>query len=370
MVLKLSVALLALACTVSASYYKRITCPGGKHTASHEACCVFFDLADELQKTKFDSQCGEEAHESLRLCFHDAIGFSKSMGPAAGTGADGSIMLFNDTELMDPANNGVDDAIDLLSPLLQTFPVSAGDLIQFAGAVAVSNCPGSPRLEFLAGRPNATHPAALGLVPKPEDNVNKIFARLKDAGFTPQELVALLVSHTVARSDTLIANRSAVPFDSTPFTFDSQVFLEVLLKGTKSLPPSAGEAPAQVPNALAAQGEMRLQSDFAIAHDPETACTWQDMINDQELMMSSFKSAMAKLAVTGQDTYDFVDCSEAVPIPQPAVNKATTFPAGTGPKDVQQSCKKPFPALKTDPGTPTTIPECIDGNTNLADCPS
>lgn len=57
---------------------------------------------------------------------------------------------------------------------------------------------------------------------------------------------------------------------------------------------------------------------------------------------------MAKLAVTGQDTYNLVDCSEAVPVPQPAVKKATTFPAGTGPKDVQQSCKKPFPSLKTD----------------------
>lgn len=218
-------------------------------------------------------------------------------------------MLFEKTELLDgkqpidsivrlqayicfilAANNGVDDAIDLLSPLLHTFDVSAGDLIQFAGAVGVSNCPGAPRLQFLAGRPNATHPAKLGLVPKPEDNVNKIFARMKDAGFSPQELVNLLVSHTVARSDTLVLNRTAVPFDSTPFTFDSQVFLEVLLKGKKSLSPSAGEAAAQVPNSLAAQGEMRLQSDFAIAHDSQTACTWQDMINDQELMMSSFKS--------------------------------------------------------------------------------
>lgn len=43
------------------------------------------------------------------------------------------------------ANNGVDGAIDALSPLLSQFNVTAGDLIQFAGAVAVcrfvvSNC--------------------------------------------------------------------------------------------------------------------------------------------------------------------------------------------------------------------------------------
>ncbi len=153
------------------------------------------------------------------MTFHDAIGFSKSGGPSQGTGADGSIMLFEDTELLDgklfpsrntiapllslyitAANNGVDDAIDNLSPLLQTFDVSAGDLIQFAGAVAVSNCPGAPRLEFLAGRPNATVPAALGLVPKPEDSVNKIFARMADCPASrPTDLVHLLASHTVAR---------------------------------------------------------------------------------------------------------------------------------------------------------------------------
>lgn len=61
-------------------------------------CCVFFELADFLQENKFDKQCGEDAHEALRLTFHDAIGFSAS-GKLKGGGADGSIMLFNDTEL-------------------------------------------------------------------------------------------------------------------------------------------------------------------------------------------------------------------------------------------------------------------------------
>lgn len=168
------------------------------------------------------------------------------------------------------------------------FDISAGDLIQFAGAVAVSNCPGAPKLEFMAGRPNATHPAALGLVPKPEDPVDMIFARMEDAGFSPTELVSLLASHSIARSDTLIDNREAVPFDSTPFTFDTQIFLEVLLMGTETLPPAPGESAAQVPNPLTVQGEMRLQSDFAIAHSSETNCLWQSLINDQNNMMGGF----------------------------------------------------------------------------------
>ena len=60
-----------------------------------------FAVRDLLQDQLFDGgECGEEVHESLRLTFHDAIGFSAS-GKLKGTGADGSIMIFNDTELMD-----------------------------------------------------------------------------------------------------------------------------------------------------------------------------------------------------------------------------------------------------------------------------
>ena len=39
--------------------------------------------------------------------------------------------------------------------------------IQFAGAVALSLCPGAPRLEFMLGRKDATQPAPDGLVPEP-----------------------------------------------------------------------------------------------------------------------------------------------------------------------------------------------------------
>lgn len=57
---------------------------------------------------------------------------------------------------------------------------------------------------------------------------------------------------------------------------------------------------------------------------------------------------MAKLAVVGQDTSKLIDCSEAVPIPPPAVGKPATFPAGTGPQLLQLSCNAPFPSLATD----------------------
>lgn len=102
---------------------------------------------------------------------------------------------------------------------MATHNVTAGDLVQFAGAVGLSQCAGAPKLEFLAGRPNAKQVPPDGLVPEPQDSVDSIFARFKDAdGFTPDEVVALLSSHTVARADHVDPTIQAVPFDSTPFT--------------------------------------------------------------------------------------------------------------------------------------------------------
>ena len=79
---------------------------------------------------------------------------------------------------------------------------------------------------------------------------------------------------------------------------------------------------------------------------------------------------MAKMAILGHNAADLIDCSEAVPEPVAPVGKDTTYPAQKSFADVEQSCSSPFPTLATDPGQPTIIPECVDGDTNLNDCPS
>ena len=188
---------------------------------------------DNIQENLFDGgECGDEVHESLRLTFHDAIGFSHSLGPSgyaasliplrtwakfrhSGGGADGSIMIFADIETQFPANGGLDDIVKMQERCLSECGghgvLSPGDLcvpaalsllmgadcprsIQLAGAVGVSNCPGAPRLQFLLGRPNATAPAPDKLVPAPFDSSDVIFGRFADAGFSPDEVVALLAS--------------------------------------------------------------------------------------------------------------------------------------------------------------------------------
>ncbi len=60
MLLTQLIPLLSIAVLTSASSFKRVTCPDSKHTATNAACCVFFDLADELQQTLLGNQCGED----------------------------------------------------------------------------------------------------------------------------------------------------------------------------------------------------------------------------------------------------------------------------------------------------------------------
>ena len=148
------------------------------------------------------------------------------------------MLLFPTVEPNFGANNGIDDSVNNLIPFMQKHnTISAGDLVQFAGAVALANCPvslfsilspdfasfrclqGAPRLEFMAGRPNKTIAAVDGLIPEPQDSVTKILERFDDAGgFTPFEVVSLLASHTIARADKVDETIDAAPFDSVNIT--------------------------------------------------------------------------------------------------------------------------------------------------------
>jgi len=365
--------LVSLAVTVSAANFKRVACPDGVNTATNEACCAFFSLRDDLLTNLFDEGCSEEVHESLRLTFHDAIAFSPTLfreGKFGGTGADGSPILFPDIEPNFHANLGIIDSVDFLTPFFNAHNVTAGDLVQFAAAVGLSQCPGAPKLEFLAGRPNAAQVPPDGLVPEPQDSVASIFARFADVDFEPQEIVHLLVSHTIARSDHVDPTIMAVPFDSTPFTFDTQIFLEVLLKGTgfPGISGNVGEVESPLPQGEGENvGEMRLQSDFLISRDAATACEWQSFITRQTEMAAAFQTAMQKLAILGHNRVDLVDCSEVVPNnaagPAP---EAASFPATKTRADVEQACDAiPFPVLHADAGPATDIPHCPPG---IDDC--
>ncbi|RPD54306.1 peroxidase MNP1 [Lentinus tigrinus ALCF2SS1-7] len=340
----------------NAALTRRVACPDGKNTATNAACCALFPVRDDIIKNLFHNQCAEEAHESFRLTFHDAVAFSPALeaeGKFGGGGADGSIVLFDKTETNFHANLGTDEIVQLQKPIIARHSISTADFVQFAGAIGLSLCPGAPQVEFMLGRKDAKRAAPDGLVPEPFDSVDKILARLLDVGFQDFEVVWLLSAHTIAAADFVDPSIPRTPFDSTPEIFDTQFFIETQLKGT-SFPGRRGEQ-GEVLSPL--RGEMRLQSDFLIARDNRTACEWQSFTNDQEKFQETFPDVFGRLAVLGVDNSTLIDCSEVIPVPPPLPRASRPhFPAGKSMRDVEPACAEtPFPTFPTDPGPATTI---------------
>lgn len=76
----------------------------------------------------------------------------------SGNGADGSIMTFDTIETNFHPNIGLDEIVNIEKPFAKFHNMTPGDFIHFAGAIAVTNCPGAPTLSFLLGRPPRTPP--------------------------------------------------------------------------------------------------------------------------------------------------------------------------------------------------------------------
>ncbi|KZV89005.1 peroxidase MNP2 [Exidia glandulosa HHB12029] len=349
----LSAALVSLA-LVSGAFARaikpRAVCADGT-TVSNAACCAFIPVRDDLINDIFEGTCGENAHSTVRIAFHDAIGWSDFSDK--GGGADGSMIAFGDIELAFEANAGIDEIVEDLQPFALAHGISFGDVIQFGSSVALSLCPGAPLVQTFVGRANATEPAVDGTVPDPFNPVDMILARMLDAGFQPEEVIALLASHTIAAQDEIEPAIERSPFDSTPALFDNQVFLEVLLQGTAF--PGNGSHEGEVESPL--PGEFRLQSDRDLARDPRTACTWQSFALDHDTMAQKFSAAMTKLSLLGQFQDQLVDCTEIIPQAPPSSRSQAFFPAGKTFDDLElTACDNAFPTtLLTQEGTTTSV---------------
>ncbi|EJD50213.1 generic peroxidase [Auricularia subglabra TFB-10046 SS5] len=346
--------LVALGLAAAAYAAPAATCADGVHTAINPQCCFWANVRDRFINEIFLNVCKENVHSLVRIAFHDAIGFS--LHSNKGGGADGSMIQFGDVELAYHANEGIDFITAFLQPFADTVGITYGDAIQFGAAVGLSLCPGAPRIPAFVGRPNATQAAPDKTVPEPDDDPTTIFARMADAGFTPVELVHLLASHSIADQAGVDPEDVVLgaPFDSTPFSFDSQVFLEVMLRGT--LFPGSGPNPGEELSPL--PGEFRLLSDRVFARHTETACAWQENALSQSAMASNFQTAFSKLSLLGHDKNSLLDCSELIGTPPPATAKQAFFPPGKTHDDIEQGCATQlFPTtLVTMAGQPTKIP--------------
>ena len=73
--------------------------------------------------------------------------------------------------------------------------------IQFAGALSLTLCPGAPKVRFAIGRPPPKGPAPDFIIPQPVNTTDELLAAFAAVDFSPEELIALLSSHTVAGVD-------------------------------------------------------------------------------------------------------------------------------------------------------------------------
>jgi hypothetical protein len=261
-------------------------------------------------------------------------------------------LTFASTETTYHANQGLDEVTAFIRPFQQHSNMTAGDFIQFAAAVAVSNCPGAPPLNAFIGRPPATQAAPDGLVPEPFHTVDQILARFNDAGgFDELEVVWFLIAHTIAAQNDVDPTIPRTPFDSTPTIFDGQFFIDTQLRGI-SFP---GKGGIQGTTTSPLKGEFRLQSDQQLARDSRTACEWQSFGTDQDKLQNRFQFIFEAMGQLGHDPATLTDCSDVLPVPA-ALPNTPHFPAGKTNKDVEQACADtPFPTLRTDPGPQTAV---------------
>ena len=73
--------------------------------------------------------------------------------------------------------------------------------IQLAGALSLTVCPGAPRVKYFIGRPPPKGPAPDFIVPQPVNTTDELLAAFAAVDFSPEELISLLTSHTVAGAD-------------------------------------------------------------------------------------------------------------------------------------------------------------------------
>lgn len=173
---------------------------------------IWSSIATELKSTF--SGCNRDAHGAIRAPFHDCIN----------NGCDGSLILTSECSRAE--NAGLADICSKLKSWSDKYSVSAADMIQFAAAVAISSCPLGPSVRALIGRIDSNVAAPVNSVPSSRDPVDKILAAFAAKGFSPEDVVALLGTHSVAVQVNDDPSQAGKSLDSTPGVYDVKFYSE------------------------------------------------------------------------------------------------------------------------------------------------
>lgn len=180
---------------------------------SNSSCpLVWSDVAKELQSAF--AGCGQDAHGAVRAPFHDCIN----------NGCDGSLVLTDECTRVE--NAGLSNICGKISGWATKYDVSVADMIQFAGAIAISSCPLGPRVRALVGRKDGTEAAPVGSVPSSRDSVDKILGAFSAKGFSADDVVALLGTHSIAVNVNDDPSQAGKGLDSTPGIYDMTFYKE------------------------------------------------------------------------------------------------------------------------------------------------
>jgi L-ascorbate peroxidase len=214
----------------------------------------------------------------LRASFHDAGMFCKT--PVV-QGSRGTLRFASEIQKVE--GTGIDFALEQIEEIKHdgnhiTALLSYSDLIQLGGYAAVEYT-GGPSMVFRMGRKDAeehevvSDPSSIGS----EQNVLDRF--LKN-GFSKQEFVALMGSHTLGFAS-MERTGPQSRWTMNPHVFDNTYYKEVLL-GERS-------------KYLKTGGEIML------ARDPELRALCEKYAQDEQLFFRDYANAHVKLSELGQE---------------------------------------------------------------------
>jgi L-ascorbate peroxidase len=235
----------------------------------------------------------------LRLVFHDAATFRS-------TSLDGGLNASIQFELERPENFGLKRGVNVIKLMKNRLKgthaegLSEADLIALSGAHAVKITKG-PDIDVLVGRVDADKADPMGRLPEETFSAGEQIQVFEAMGFKPEEMVALLGSHTVSKLHSIgtvpmkkVLIKTSLCFRlqiggkgfGDPLTFDNTYYDSLLKKPWENKEDKMASM-------------IGLKSDRILPDDPTCRPIIEAYAKSNELFLEQFSSAYTKMTFLG-----------------------------------------------------------------------